>query len=89
VATVNAQWVPHQERTWPWRIGTLKRDCVFRTWHGHGADPEFTHYTVPAGTKVKIVMVSRLGDVGITTNLGADNGYSARVLLSDLEPCDG
>ena len=79
------QWVPHQRETWPWRVGKLKADTEFRTWHGHHADPEFTYRTVPAGTLVKIVMVSRLGDVGITTNLDVDTGYEARVLLEELE----
>lgn len=79
------QWVPHQPETWPWRIGTLKRDVEMRTWHGWGADPDFTYYTAPAGTPVKIVMVSRLGDVGITTDLKAETEYSARVDLSDIE----
>lgn len=79
-------WVPHKRETWPWRIGTVKEPTDLRTWNGHGADPEFTYRTIPAGTKVKIVMVSCLGDVGITDNLDADNGYSARVLLEELDP---
>ena len=33
---------------------------------------------IPAGT-IKIVMASRLGDVGITNDLDAENGYIARV----------
>ena len=41
---------------------------------------------IPAGTKVKIVMVYRLGDVGITDDLTAKTGYLARVFLSDLKP---
>lgn len=82
------EWVPHHPETWPWRIGRLKVETTFRKWHGHGADPEFTNYTVPAGTRVKIVMVSRFGDVGITRNLSAEHGYGARVLLTDLERDD-
>jgi hypothetical protein len=31
-------------------------------------------------------MVSRLGDVGITDDVDADRGYTARVLLDDIEP---
>lgn len=83
---MSEQWVPHERETWPWRVGKLKADTTFNTWHGWGAVPEWTERIVPAGTPVKIVMVSRLGDVGITTNLDADRGYQARVLLSDLEP---
>ena len=82
-------WVPHEPDTWPWRIGTLRRDTVFRTWHGHGAEPEFTERIVPAGTRVRIVMASSFGDVGITTDLSAETGHRARVALVDLEPVPG
>ena len=68
------QWVPHQRNTWPWRVGTLKREV------------QVQHGTLPVGTKIKIVMVSRFGDVGITTDFNADTGYVARVSLDDLEP---
>jgi hypothetical protein len=37
-----------------------------------------------AGVPVRIVMASRLGDVGITENLAAERGYSARVWLDEL-----
>lgn len=83
---MSEQWVPHHRETWPWRYGKLRRDVEFRIWRGHGETPEFNCHPVYAGTVVKIVMVSRLGDVGITTDLSADTGYSARVLLSDIEP---
>ncbi len=79
------EWVPHHPETWPFRVARLLRDVTFRDWHGHDAVPEFTDRLETAGTMVKIVMVSRLGDVGITTDLLAENGYQARVLLSDLE----
>ena len=36
------------------------------------------------GKRVKVVMASSLGDVGITEKLDAENGYSARVLLDHL-----
>lgn len=78
------EWIPHERETWPTRYGDLKEDVVFRHWNGYHADPEFTEETVPAGTTVKIVMVSRLGDVGITTDLESDRGYSARIFLDDL-----
>jgi hypothetical protein len=40
---------------------------------------------VKKGTPVKIVMVSRFGDVGITDNLKAEHGYHARVTFDQLE----
>ena len=81
------QWIPHQRKTWPWRVGRLKRDVVFRIHNGLWREPgpEFTERTVPAGTPVKIVMVSRFGDVGITDDLAADRDYRARVSLNDIE----
>jgi hypothetical protein len=36
------------------------------------------------GKRVRVVMASRLGDVGITDNLKADCGYSKRVFIDDL-----
>lgn len=41
---------------------------------------------IPAGSMVKVVMVSRFGDVGITEDLSAERGYGARVSLDAL--CD-
>jgi hypothetical protein len=80
------QWVPHEPSTWPWRNARLREPVTFRDWGRLGAKSEFTERVVPAGTPVRIVMVSRLGDVGITTNMRAEHGYNARVLLSQLEP---
>lgn len=42
-----------------------------------------------AGTVVKVVMVSRFGDCGITTDLKKVNGYSNRVMPWDLEEIPG
>lgn len=36
------------------------------------------------GQRVRVVMASRFGDVGISLNLDAETGYSKRVLLPDL-----
>ena len=46
--------------------------------------PVMADREIPAGTTVKIVMWSRFGDVGITDDLEADQGYGARVNLSEL-----
>lgn len=42
-----------------------------------------------AGTAVKVVMVSRFGDCGITTDLKKKTGYSNRVMPWDLEEVPG
>ena len=58
-----------------------------KVWNQRKPDmPEFTEVPLSAGTRVKIVMVSRFGDVGITHDLAAENGYHARVSLDSL--CD-
>lgn len=50
--------------------------------HGQGIAPPL--FATHDGKRVKIVMASRFGDVGITENLSAKNGYSKRVFLPDL-----
>jgi hypothetical protein len=40
------------------------------------------------GDLVKVVMVSRMGDCGITTDLKKENGYATRVLPADLDPVE-
>ncbi len=41
----------------------------------------FAHY---AGKRVRVVMASRFGDVGITTNLLTEHGYEKRVAVASL-----
>lgn len=41
-----------------------------------------------ADTKAKVVMVSRLGDVGLTRDLGSDGGYDLRLDPGDVDPVD-
>lgn len=47
-------------------------------------EQEYRDVHCPAGSTVRIVMVSRMGDVGITENLEATTGYGARLKLEDL-----
>lgn len=77
-------WEPHKEETWKYRFATLREPVTMKHWNGHGADPEYTDVPLEAGHRVKIVMVSRFGDVGITENLDAETGYGARVPLDVL-----
>ncbi len=53
--------------------------------HGSNRDgprpPLFADYN---GKRVRVVMASRLGDVGITSNLKAEHGYEKRVAVADL-----
>jgi hypothetical protein len=65
----------------------LTCDVEMRYWQGHGANPEYINHTAPAGTRVRIWMVSRFGDAGVTDKPNP-NGYDARVgwdSLDDIE----
>lgn len=76
-------WIPHEPNTWPHHYMTAKVPVTLRIWNGHGKDD--TERVLPIGTRVKIVMCSRLGDVGITDDLTAGLGYHARILITELE----
>ena len=55
-------------------------DVEMHVWNGkHCEDKDFARHICPAGTKVRIWMVSRFGDIGITDNLIDPVGYDARV----------
>lgn len=46
-----------------------------------------TAMKLDAGTRIRVVMASRFGDVGITSDLTAEHGYMARVdvdMLTDF-----
>lgn len=51
--------------------------------HANGVRPKL--FATLKGKRVRIVMVSRLGDVGITTDLDKDVGYEDRVPLDKLD----
>lgn len=79
-------WAPHKPETWTYKFAYLKNPIDMQHYNGRWKDGHAQFDTVPcaAGTRVKIVMVSRFGDVGITENLAAETGYGARVTLTDL-----
>lgn len=79
-------WIPHKPETWPWRFATVKRDVMGYEYQGYWAEqsPVMKNHLIPKGTTVKIVMVSRFGDVGITDDLAREFGYRARVSFDDL-----
>lgn len=65
------RWELHKPNTWDYRYADLIED-----------KKPMEHSklsTIPKGTTVKINMVSRFGDVGITTNFEEDVRYSARI----------
>jgi len=79
-------WLPHKRDTWDYRYAQLREEIVFEKYLGvwENGSPLYKSTVVPKDTKVKIVMVSRMGDVGITTKLDAEVGYGTRVLLEQL-----
>lgn len=81
-------WIPHKPETWAYRFARLRKPVEMWYYNPRGPTEEekFNKVMRDAGTRVKIVMVSRFGDVGITDDLTAENGYDARVMLDDL--CD-
>lgn len=79
-------WTPHRPNEWPTRFATVKRDIAATKFHGwDNGEACKSKYTITAGTRVKIVMASRFGDVGITDDLMAEHGYVARVGLDALD----
>lgn len=53
---------------------------MFRKWNQkHPVDENTTVGVWPAGTVLKIVMVSRFDDCGLTDDLAAQRGYHCRV----------
>lgn len=66
--------IPHVYH--PEAYAEMARDLVGPLLSGKEVD-------LKAGTTVRIVMVSRLGDFGITTDLKAVNGYIVRVHPED------
>lgn len=78
------------------QVCTLTEDVEFLNWNGHGHEslglPEYTAMLLLAGSRVKVVSVSRFWHCGITTVLTAENGYDAcvspGVLLTDNETPD-
>jgi len=53
--------------------------CVIREVHG---DPKC--FAIWKGKRVRLVIASRFGDVGITRHLDADHGYQTRVSIKEL-----
>lgn len=81
-------WLPHRPETWKYHFASLRKPVEM--WHYKsqwvGNEPKFDKIMCDAGTRVRIVMVSRFGDVGVTEDLTRENGYGARLPLDDL--CD-
>ena len=78
--------VPSVERK---AFAILTTDLHVKRCRGHGIPEESV--VLKKGQRVKIVMASRFGDVGITDDLTAENGYIHRIpidsdVLVDIQP---
>lgn len=61
---------------------TITQPVILHKWNGShypSVEANTEKVQVPAGTTLKIVMVSRFGDCGLTDDLNAENGYNTRV----------
>ena len=74
------------ERTRSPAHGMLSKDPfpkLFATYNGPGWND------VSTGDRVRVVMASRMGDVGLTKDFASDHGYSVRCAVSDLTDFGG
>ena len=70
---------------------TLTKDVVGKRYKQYWdqQEPQFDDVTLKAGCRVKVVMASRFGDVGITDDLTVENGYIHRTLCTESGFPDG
>jgi hypothetical protein len=75
-----------QTRPRPPLFATLTRDVTVHdylgSWDAKG--PRMRERLLPKGSRIRVVMASRFGDVGITDDLNAEHGYGARLFLPEL-----
>lgn len=76
-------WKPNVSSWWDYEIyATTTVDIEMHVWNGKhhpSVQDNTTTHTCYAGTRVRVWMVSRFGDCGITDNLTNPHGYNARV----------
>lgn len=83
-AVIN-ELIARKERFAP-QLGFVTTTVPLRMTKWNGIHPymdNVTYQPIPAGSTLRIVMISRFGDVGLTTDLGATYGYGLRVNLDD------
>jgi hypothetical protein len=65
------------------------KDLEMSVWNGkHPVEDNLTKHICKAGTRVRVWMVSRFGDVGVTDNLENPMGYDVRGLDADVDLTD-
>lgn len=61
----------------------LAKDVELREYDEEDYEKFVVTETIRAGTPVRVVMASRLGDLGVTRNLNTQHGYETRVTPGD------
>jgi len=67
------------------------KDLTMSVWNGRhepSVDVNYEKHICLAGTRVRVWMVSRFGDVGVTDNLDNPNGYDVGGLDADVDLID-
>ena len=65
------------------------KNLEMNVWNGtHPVEENTTKHICKAGTKVRVWMVSRFGDVGVTDKLETPKGYDVRGLDADIDLTD-
>lgn len=65
------------------------KDLEMSVWNGkHPVEENTTKHFCKSGTKVRVWMVSKFGDVGVTDNLENPKGYDIRGLNADVDLTD-
>ena len=86
-------WISGQEHLKGWGhyeiYAKTTKDLEMSVWNGvHPVDENTTKHICNKGTKVRVWMVSRFGDVGVTDNLVNPRGYNIRGLDADVDLVD-
>jgi hypothetical protein len=84
------KWRPEEKHLKDWGdyeiYATTTKDFTMSVWNGrHPVDENSTTYICPSGTRVRVWMVSRFGDAGITDNLVNPHGYNVRGVDADKD----
>lgn len=79
------------EPSWMFLFGTFEilavvnKDTTMNVWNGtHPVEENTTTHICKKDSIVKVWMISRMGDVGITDNIIDANGYAVRISIDDL-----
>lgn len=65
------------------------KDFEMSSWNGtHPVNENTTKHICKAGSRVRVWMVSRFGDIGVTDNLETPKGYDVRGLDADVDLTD-